>query len=66
MKRQNSIKGIYRGPIKDLKGKSAILKDFPRHPKLWLAQFDDATAEHDGRRLGYGWHRFAKTDWKVV
>jgi len=50
--------GIYIGSRADLKDKGALLQ--AGKPGKALAQFDDVKTG-----LGYGWHEFDKSDFKV-
>lgn len=55
--------GTYVGSIDKLKGKTALLR-YDEDGNL-LAQFDDMTLRYHGRGMGFGWHKFDKSDFKI-
>lgn len=55
----------YVGYDSSLKGKGALIRDFPGNPDLIFAQFDDMAAVQSGVKLGFGWHPFYGTDFKI-
>lgn len=58
------LRGLYEGAVPVLKDKSAILQtDGDSH--VW-AQFDDVTLVIGETHMGFGWHKFAKSDFRVL
>lgn len=55
--------GTYVGPIKKLKGHTALIR-YDDDGNI-LAQFDDIHVKLHGRYLGFNWHKFDKADWKI-
>lgn len=57
--------GIYRGNIKALQGKSALLQSMGLEHGL-MCQFDDCELSLEGIQLGFGWHLFPRKDWEIT
>ena len=61
----------YVGPLTHLYGKMAILtshhpyKDNGARRGFVFAQFDDTQARRRGDRLGFRWHKFRETEFKL-
>lgn len=56
------LSGTYIGPVKALKGKTALLKV---HKRWAFAQFDEFHLWHLGQWLSHGWHKFQKKHWVI-
>lgn len=57
--------GTYIGDIPQLKAMTALLQDNNEKEGFVLAQFDDYTAQSNGVLLGWGWHSFPISDFKL-
>lgn len=68
----NQAHGAYVGPLAHLYGKMALLLDHHPYKKAngarrgyVFAQFDDMHARRRSDRLGFRWHKFRETDFKL-
>lgn len=55
--------GTYIGPQASLLGETALLRTGP--DGTLLVQFDNMNATYGGRLLGFDWHTFKASDFKV-
>lgn len=46
-------------------GMGALVQESPDKPQELLAQFDDFYAMRAGKDLGWGWHPFLKSEFKI-
>ncbi|QDP60471.1 MAG: hypothetical protein GOVbin1096_99 [Prokaryotic dsDNA virus sp.] len=55
--------GTYVGDIEKLKGHTALIR-YDEDNNI-LAQFDDMQLRYHGRGMGFGWHKFDSSDFKI-
>jgi hypothetical protein len=59
------LRGVYRGPIKELQGSTATIHTAPGADHC-VAQFDDRKLVYRGEHMAFGWKRFPLEDFDIL